>query len=284
MSAMTDTAILINPPGRIRAIRQVVETVADRAGPLIDLCRPYVSGLQDLPRDGRFLLVGNHTQSGAEAFLIPYLVRREIGVLVRPLTDRGFGKMPGPAADLMAACGATVGAPESARELMRHDQPILVFPGGGREIAKFKGEENTVNWTGRAGFARIAAEFGYPIVPAGLVGGDEVYRSFTTRDGRWGRFSQALAQRFGGRPEMAMPLVHGIGPTLIPHPQRMYLRFGAPIDTGRPADVEADEWAQQVKDRTRTALETALSDLQDVRTDDPYRELNPLGWRHAVRP
>ncbi|TQK29210.1 1-acyl-sn-glycerol-3-phosphate acyltransferase [Arthrobacter sp. SLBN-53] len=281
---MTDTANLMNQPDRIRAIRRAVETIADGAAPLVDLCRPYVDGLDNLPRDGRFLLVGNHTQSGTEGLLIPYAVRRELGTLVRPLTDRAFGRMPGPAADLLAACGATVGAPESARELMRHDQPILVFPGGGREIGKFKGEENTLNWRGRAGFARIAAEHDYPIVPAGLIGGDDVYRSFTTRDGAWGRFSATLSSHLAGKPDMAMPLVRGIGPTMIPRPQRMYLRFAEPIDSTRPAGVAAAEWAETVKTRTQESLEAVLAQLLQIRAADPYRQLNPLAWRDAVQP
>ncbi|WP_216847622.1 lysophospholipid acyltransferase family protein [Arthrobacter sp. SLBN-53] len=284
MSVMTDTANLMNQPDRIRAIRRAVETIADGAAPLVDLCRPYVDGLDNLPRDGRFLLVGNHTQSGTEGLLIPYAVRRELGTLVRPLTDRAFGRMPGPAADLLAACGATVGAPESARELMRHDQPILVFPGGGREIGKFKGEENTLNWRGRAGFARIAAEHDYPIVPAGLIGGDDVYRSFTTRDGAWGRFSATLSSHLAGKPDMAMPLVRGIGPTMIPRPQRMYLRFAEPIDSTRPAGVAAAEWAETVKTRTQESLEAVLAQLLQIRAADPYRQLNPLAWRDAVQP
>ncbi len=281
---MTDTANLMNQPGRIRALRRAVETIADGAAPLVDLCRPYVDGLDHLPRDGRFLLVGNHTQSGTEGLLIPYAVRRELGTLVRPLTDRAFGRMPGPAADLLAACGATVGAPESARELMRHDQPILVFPGGGREIGKFKGEENTLNWRGRAGFARIAAEHDYPIVPAGLIGGDDVYRSFTTRDGAWGRLSAALSSHMAGKPDMAMPLVRGIGPTMIPRPQRMYLRFAEPIDSTRPAGVAADDWAESLKTRTQESLEAVLAQLLQIRAADPYRQLNPLAWRDAVQP
>lgn len=281
---MTDTANLMNQPGRIRALRRAVETIADGAAPLVDLCRPYVDGLDHLPRDGRFLLVGNHTQSGTEGLLIPYAVRRELGTLVRPLTDRAFGRMPGPAADLLAACGATVGAPESARELMRHDQPILVFPGGGREIGKFKGEENTLNWRGRAGFARIAAEHDYPIVPAGLIGGDDVYRSFTTRDGAWGRLSAALSSHMAGKPDMAMPLVRGIGPTMIPRPQRMYLRFAEPIDSTRPAGVAADDWAETLKTRTQESLEAVLAQLLQIRAADPYRQLNPLAWRDAVQP
>ncbi|MGU3502221.1 lysophospholipid acyltransferase family protein [Mycobacterium sp. C31M] len=284
MTVMTDTANLMNQPGRIRAIRRVVEMVADGAAPLVDLYRPYLAGLEHLPRDGRFLLVGNHTQSGTEGFLIPYVVRRELDTLVRPLTDRAFGKMPGPAADLLAACGATVGAPESARELMRHDQPILVFPGGGREIAKFKGEENTLNWRGRAGFARIAAEHDYPIVPAGLIGGDDVYRSFTTRDGAWGRFSAGLSKRLAGKPDMAMPLLRGIGPTMIPRPQRMYLGFAETIDTTRPAGVTVEDWTETIKARTQESLEAVLAELQEIQAGDPYRELNPLAWRDAVQP
>ncbi len=275
MSVMTDTGSLMDQPGRVRAIRRAVQTVADRIDPLVGLCRPYVEGLDRLPRDGRFLLVGNHTQAGIEGFLIPYLVRREIGRLVRPLTDRAFGNMPPPMADLLAACGATVGAPESARELMQHGEPILVFPGGGREISKFKGEENTLNWEGRAGFARLAVENDYPIVPVALLGGDEIYQSFTTRDGLWGRFSQALAGKLPGKPDTPMPLLHGLGPTLIPQPQRMYVRFGAPI-----RGTQTDELREQTKD----ALEGALADLIRVRAEDPYRRLNPLAWTAAVRP
>jgi 1-acyl-sn-glycerol-3-phosphate acyltransferase len=275
---------IMNQPGRVRAWRRVAETVADRVGPLVDLSRPYVDGLQNLPRDGRFLLVGNHTQGGAEAFLIPYLVRRAIGMRVRPLADRGMGRMRGPAGDLFAACGVVVGAPETARELMRHDEPILVFPGGGREIPKFKGEENTLRWHGRAGFARLSVENDYSIVPVGLVGGDDVYRSLTTREGLWGRLSQGLTEKLSGRTDMAMPLVHGIGPTLIPRPQRMYLRFGAPIDTTKPARVSEEKWVATVKQNAQESLEQILADLVVVRTGDPYRELNPLAWRTATQP
>jgi 1-acyl-sn-glycerol-3-phosphate acyltransferase len=276
--------VIMNPPERVKAWRRVAETVADRVGPLVDLSRPYVDGLDNLPADGRFLLVGNHTQGGIESMLIPYLVRREIGMRVRPLADRGIGRMRGPVGDVFAACGVVVGAPETARELMRHDEPILVFPGGGREIPKFKGEENTLRWQGRAGFARLSVENDYPIVPVGLIGGDDMYRSLTTREGLWGRLSQGISEKLSGRTDMAMPLLHGIGPTLIPRPQRMYLRFGAPITTTKPARVSEAEWVDTVKQNTQESLEQVLADLLVVRADDPYRELNPLAWGRATQP
>jgi 1-acyl-sn-glycerol-3-phosphate acyltransferase len=283
MTAAANVDAIMNQPRRVRALRRVAETLADRAAPIVDVSRPYIDGLQKLPRDGRFLLVGNHTQGGNEAFLIPYLVRREIGLRVRPLMDRNLGRM-GPFSDVLAAAGAVVGAPETARELMRHDEPVLVFPGGGREIPKFKGEENTLRWQGRAGFARLAAENRYPIVPAGLIGGDEVYQSLTTRDSWWGNVSRDLTEKLSGRTDLAMPLLRGIGPTLIPRPQRMYLRFAEPIDTAKPARVSEEKWVGTVKQRTQDVLERTLRELLEIRSGDPYRELNPLARRRATRP
>jgi 1-acyl-sn-glycerol-3-phosphate acyltransferase len=277
-------ATITDPSARVQALRRVLDTVTDRIRPLTDLARPYVDGVDRLPADGRFLLAGNHTQFGSEVFLISDTVRRTIGTRVRPLAERGFGRMRGLPADLIAAYGAVVGEPETARELMRNDETILVFPGGGREIGKFKGEEYTLRWQGRAGFARLSVENGYPIVPAGLVGGDDVYRSLTTRDSAYGRFSEALGRRLNGRPDMAMPLLRGIGPTLIPRPQRMYLRFGAPIDTTRPLGISHDGWVDAVKRQTQRALEEILAELIELRSTDPYRGLNPLAWRRATTP
>ncbi len=274
----------MDQPRRVRALRRAVEIVADRAAPIVDLSRPYVDGLGNLPRDGRFLLVGNHTQFGAEALLIPYFARQAIGARVRPLADRNFGRMGGPMGDLFAAAGAVIGAPETARELMRHDEPILVFPGGGREISKFKGEENTLRWQGRAGFARLAVEHDYPIIPVGLVGGDDVYRSLVTRESWWGRLSQGVTEKLSNRSDMAMPLMRGIGPTLVPRPQRMYLRFAAPIATTKPARVPAEKWVATVKEKTQESLEQTLSELLELRGRDPFRELNPLAWHRAMMP
>jgi 1-acyl-sn-glycerol-3-phosphate acyltransferase len=280
----TDLATIMEPNARVQTLRRALDEVTDRLRPVVDLTRPYVDGVENLPGDGRFLLVGNHTQFGSEVFLISDTVRRTIGTRVRPLAERGFGRMRGLPGDLIAAYGAVVGAPETARELMRNDQTILVFPGGGREIAKFKGEEYRLRWQGRAGFARLSVENGYPIVPAGLVGGDDVYRSLTARDSAYGRISEALGRRLNGRPDMAMPLLRGIGPTLIPRPQRMYLRFGSPIDTSRPLGVTEQQWVDIVKDQTQRALEKILGDLRLLRTGDPYRGLNPLAWHRATTP
>lgn len=276
---------LIDQPGRVQALRRAIFAVADRLDPVVDLSRPYVDGLKNLPRDGRFLLVGNHTTFGmAEIVMIPYFVHRELGVRVRGLADRGFADMRGLPADLLAAAGAVVGERENGACLMANDETVLVFPGGGREMPKFKGEKYKLRWQGRSGFARLAIAHDYPIVPVGLVGGDDVYHGLVERDSLLGRAGQFIGSRVGGRPDMAIPPMRGLGPTLLPDPQRMYLRFGAPIDSAKPARTPAAQWELDVKNRTQRALEAILADLLRLREDDPYRNLNPFARGRAVRP
>lgn len=274
----------MDPSLHVHALRTGIDALTRNLRPLVDLYRPYVDGLEQLPRDGRFLLVGNHTQSFAETLLIPHFVRREVGARVRTLAERKFGELPVPVGDMLAAYGAVIGSPDNATELMRHNQAILVFPGGGREIAKFKGEEYQLRWQGRAGFARLSVQHDYPIVPVALVGGDDVYRSLLTRDSMLGRLGLKLGEKLIDRRDSPPPIVRGIGPTLIPRPQRMYLRFAAPIDPARPADAPEADWVGTVKDRTQQALEAALAELRDIRRRDPYRRLNPLAWHDAIQP
>jgi len=280
-----ELAAIMNPPARVQALTGGVMAAMRKIAPLVDVYQPYVDGLENLPRDGRFLLVANHTQfAWAEVLLIPYLVHRELGIRVRPLAERGIAAIRGPVRDVIAAYGAVLGHPDTAGELMRHGEPVLVFPGGAREISKFKGEEYQLRWEGRSGFARVAIAHDYPIVPVGLVGGDDVYRSVTTRESLWGRASRAVSVALSGRPDAAFPLLRGVGLTPIPRPQRMYLKFAGPIATAKPAGVSADTWEATVKRRTQTTLEGVLAELQAVRASDPYRSLNPMAWPQAIAP
>jgi len=276
---------LTNQPPRVEALRKAVFTVADGLDSVIDLSRIYVDGLENLPADGRFLLVGNHTSAGwPEIVMTPYFVHRHLGVRVRGLADQRFTQMRGFSRDLAEAVGAVPGQPDVGVELMRRDETILVFPGGGRDMLKFKGEEYQLQWEGRSGFARLAVAHDYPIVPVGLVGGDDVFHSLVERGGPWERMTRKVGQRMHGLAGVGLPLVRGLGPTLLPRPQRMYLRFGQPISTVPPARAKADKWEAVVKQRTQTELENILADLQDMRRDDPFRNLNPLRWGAALMP
>ena len=279
-----DLARLVNEPDRVRALKRAIFGVADGLAPLIDLCRIYVDGLDNLPRDGRVLLVGNHTLSGlAEIVLIPYFVHRELGVRVRGLASSQIAGMNGVARDVMEAAGAVLGHPDTCAELMRRGETVLVFPGGARDMLKFKGENYQLQWERRSGFARLAVANDYPIVPVGLVGGDDVYHCLIERGGVWERGSRGIGERVHGLPGVGIPLVRGVGPTLIPLPRRMYLRFAPSIDATKPTRSDGDTWVTEVKDQTQAALEATLTELRALRETDPFRNLNPLAWGRAVR-
>lgn len=268
---------------RVRRLRRALGSVADGLSPLIEAYHPYVDGLANLPADGRCLLVGNHTSAGApEVLLIPWVVRRAVGTRVRPLAERAYSRVWGLQADLFAAFGGVIGTRDNARELMRHDETVLVFPGGAREVVKYRDEEYRLRWRNRYGFATVAAEFNYPIVPVALVGGDDVYRNVMTRDSWVGRLGDRVGA-LAGQPEFTIPVSRGLAGTMLPRPQRMYLGFAPPIDATPPADVAADDWVPALKDRVERDLTATLQRLLEVRAGDPYRTLNPLARRSAVR-
>ena len=284
MTLAADTAEPSQQTPRVERIGQWIDALVPQIEPLVSLCKPFVDGLEHLPPDGRFLLVGNHTPTAIETLLIPYELRRRLGLTVRPLAHHMFGYFTGLPADILAALGAVVGTPEGTRALMRANQPILVFPGGERDVGKAKDELYRVLWGKRDGFARLAIEHDYPIVPAALVGGDDVYKILTTRHGTWGRLGSEVGRRLHGRTDMTPHLIRGIGPTLIPRPQRMYLRFGPPIDTAAPDGVATEQWVATVKETAKAHLESTLADLLRVRETDPYRHLAPWAWQRAVMP
>ena len=66
------------------------------------------------------------------------------------------------------------GTRDNVRALMRDRQTILVFPGGAREVNKRRGQQYQLLWRERIGFARLAIEHRYPIVPFAAVGVDDM--------------------------------------------------------------------------------------------------------------
>jgi 1-acyl-sn-glycerol-3-phosphate acyltransferase len=77
--------------------------------------------------------------------------------------------------DLLAHFGTINGTRENTRKLLAAGEAVLVFPGGGREVARHHGDHYPLVWRERIGFARLALEFGYPIVPFSMIGVDDMW-------------------------------------------------------------------------------------------------------------
>ena len=202
-------------------------------------------------------------------------IHRQTGVLVRSLGDRQHFRVP-VWRDLLTRFGAVDGSREMTRALMRADRPVLVFPGGGREVSRRRGDYYPLVWRERIGFARLALEFGYPVVPFSMIGVDDMWDVVADADGALLRPARALAERVDVDPDLLFPVVRGLGPTPLPRPQRIYGRIGAPIDAcGFGTSWDDAAGAKRLRDATSTAIRQGIDDLIAERREDPARDLGP---------
>jgi 1-acyl-sn-glycerol-3-phosphate acyltransferase len=235
---------------------------------------PVFHGTDLIPDSGPCLFVGNHTIYGLlDLPLLVHHVQRERGLFLRGLAEKAHYKVP-VWRDFLTRFGAVDGTRENARALLRDGEPVLVLPGGGREVAKRKGERYHLIWKQRLGFARLAIEARCPIVPFAAVGGEETYDIVVDADSALMAPVRAAFERLGGRTELLFPLARGFAGTPLPRPERFYFAFGEPIETerygGRHEDGRA---ARGLRDRTRSAVEERINFLLAEREQDPDRDL-----------
>lgn len=236
---------------------------------------PEFLGLWELDLKKPALFVGNHTIFGlTDAPLMIEHLYTQYGVMLRGLGDRGHFKVPG-WGDFLVRHGMVLGTPENCASLMQAGQSILVFPGGGREVMRRKGEAYNLIWKQRTGFARLAIEHGYDIIPFGSVGPDESFKILmdandVMNSALWKRFAERMglaeATRNG---DMIPPIVRGLGPTMLPRPQRYYFGFGQRIPTvdlrGRAGDKDS-VWA--LREQVARAVEGQIARLLRYRAED----------------
>ncbi|HVK99750.1 MAG TPA: hypothetical protein VM553_08060, partial [Dongiaceae bacterium] len=86
--------------------------------------------------------------------------------------------------------------------------------------------------------------------------------------GRWLLGNKKVSDKLRGG-DMLMPIAKGIGPTLIPRPEKFYFGFGAPISPAAFAGKEDDKEVQwQFRKQVMDALEGELNKLRQHRQRD----------------
>lgn len=271
------TALPAEPTDRhLNRLRTVI-------APLARVTQPKLYGVDRIPEGGA-LFVGNHTIYGL--IDLPFLMSAlwtERGIRIRGLGEHGHYAIP-VWRDLLELSGMVRGTRENVRELMRTRQDILVFPGGAGEVNKQRDQKYQLLWKERLGFARLAIEAGYPIVPFAAIGVEEMFDIVADQQTPVLAQVSGLMKRLVGLP---MPTIsRGIGLTPLPRPERLYFHFGDPIDTTRfGGDADDDAAARALRDEVRSAVQDGLVELQAHRAADPKRGLLPrLRDDHADDP
>jgi len=177
--------------------------------------RPRVHGLDAVPADRPVVYVGKHPRSWLylEVILMGLLAFWDGDrVPFRPMEKRrtSLHRLPG-LAWIRRHVGAIPATEEAALAALGGGESILLFPGGARELY---GAPDRIAWSGRRGFARIAAAAGASVVPFAIGGADRQH---------------PLRIPVGARGSLWLPP--------IPLPIALDYFFGAPLPPPRAGDA-----------------------------------------------
>lgn len=260
-----------------------LEFVMNATKPLYAYFTPEFIGMEKVDPDKPTLFVHNHSVLGIfDGQMLGAELYKEKGIFMRSLVDNAHYEVP-VWRDMVTMIGGGVrGTRKNCAELMRQKEHILVFPGGGREVCKQKGEKYKLTWKNRTGFARMAMEFGYQIIPVACIGADDAYEvlidSNDIMDSKLGDWlkKSGIAQKFLKNGEHIPPITRGIGPTLLPKPQKFYYAFGDPIETKDLMDKYEDKDVQmQIRKEVELSMNQLFVELMEKR-DAEFEEMSPL--------
>ncbi len=226
-----------------------------------DYFRVEVEGIEHVPLDGGAIIVANH--GGA---VLPYdsamltlsvMNEAEIPRRVRVIGTELFNMLP-LASHLYRKVGAAYAARQDARELLRRGHLVGVFPEGEHGFMKPVWEAYRVGRLGRGGFADLAEEALVPIVPAAIVGSEEVHPAVMVSK----RLAQLVRLIF---PEQRIEQI-AIALNPIPLPIRWRIRFLPPVMPCSPKQpLDSLERLERAED-VRRSIQHALDDILAVRT------------------
>ena len=149
--------------------------------------------------------------------------------------------------------GGVPASPHNALALLREGHRVMVFPEGAKGVGKPFAQRYRLERFGRGGFVDLAIRAGAPIVPAAVVGSEEIYPKLA---------EIPLLARLTRAPYFPVtPTFPLLGPFgAIPLPSRWRIEYGEPIDLGGlPPDAVEDraqifELAEDVRRRIQSMV------------------------------
>ncbi len=227
--------------------------------------RVDTTGVQNVPGQGRGLIVANH--SGVlpwDGAMIMTGIWEEHAEprYVRTLYLDWFTQIPW-VSQMLTRTGQILAHPENGERLLNEDRLVAVFPEGLKGVGKLFRDRYKLARFGRGGFARMAIRTGAPIIPTAVVGAEEIHPTF--------RRLHLVEKAFN------MPIVP-LTPTFpwlgvfgfIPLPSKWKIHFCDPVPTNRYRPEDADNFlvvskvANQVRDSIQKKIHELLKERKGV--------------------
>ena len=226
--------------------------------------RVVVSGVDNVPLDGRVLFVAN--RSGVlpyDGLMIAHAVEREHASGERPrfLTADWLWTLPF-SQPLLARVGGVRACPENAERLLASGQRVVAFPEGQKGALKPFRERYRLQRFGRGGFVSLAVRLRAALVPVSVVGAEEVHPIL---------YRPRLMRRLIGAPLTVTPTFPLLGPLgLIPLPSQWRIRFGEArsfeqIDPSRADDpLFVNRTCEEVRGTIQALLDQEVRERRSV--------------------
>jgi 1-acyl-sn-glycerol-3-phosphate acyltransferase len=213
-------------------------------------------GLEHVPREGRAMLVGNH--SGGYAIdgamvVTSMLLEMDPPRLAQGMAEKFINALPFGGV-WSSRCGQLTGLPEHAERLLHDDRLLMVFPEGAKGTAKLFTERYSLVDFG-TGFMRLALKTKSPIVPLGFVGGGDAVPTVLN--------SRALGKVLGVPYVPVTP--YGVA---LPLPAKLVVHYGQPLmfeGTGDEEDSVIQGYVDHVKVRIAELIQAARVDRRGER-------------------
>ncbi|HEX6276123.1 MAG TPA: 1-acyl-sn-glycerol-3-phosphate acyltransferase [Polyangiaceae bacterium] len=226
--------------------------------------RTKIEGINNVPANGRCLLVSNHSGTlPLDGLMLRTALRLEHPSAreLRWLAEDFLFYLPF-AGVFMNRVGAVRACQENAERLLEKELIVAAFPEGVQGIKKLFRERYRLQRFGRGGYIRLALRMQAPLVPCAIVGAEEtnplLYRV------------EYLASLVGLPYIPVTPTFPLLGPLgLLPAPSRWRIRFGEPISLDGHGPEAADDHVLvgRLSDRVRATIQGMLeSGVRDRRS------------------
>jgi 1-acyl-sn-glycerol-3-phosphate acyltransferase len=218
--------------------------------------RVEVRGIENIPADGRALIVANHAGTlPVDALMTSVAVHDRAHRPLRMLAADLAFDMP-VVGTVARKAGHTLACHPDAERLLADDHVVAVFPEGYKGLGKPFKERYKLQRFGRGGFVSAALKTHAPIIPCSIVGSEEIYPNIADLT--------SLARLLGLPYFPITPLFPALGPLgAVPLPSKWYIEFGTPIATDVHDEAAADDPMVlfEVTDHVREVIQQTLYKL-----------------------
>lgn len=208
-----------------------------------------VVGIENVPKRGRGVLVGNH--SGGVALdggmvLASMLMEMDPPRLCHGMVEKFAGRLPY-LSQWFSRVGQMTGLPEHAVRVLEDGRLLMVFPEGARGTQKLYWERHSIVPFG-SGFVRLALSTSSPIIPFAFLGAGDAIPTIVNL--------KKLGKLVGAP---YVPITPWIVP--LPRPAKCTIIYGEPMvfeGNGNEEDEVIFAYVEQVRARIGNLIATGL--------------------------